>query len=406
MKTLKTIFTIFITLIAFSATAQNDISGRIVYHNDAETPLPGVELELFDAEQNYIATTYTDDNGAYLFEGLDNGTYSVEASYDAEAGGVDMGDALLILFYLNGLYDFTPIEYLAADVTADGDVTWDDYFFIIIDHFIFGEPFPAGDWVFEDITFNVGAKADGDDGDNYGTSAGEVSGAWEPGQRSMPLVESAYKDYSLQANQMTGLTVTSNKSINIGGAGLVINYPGEFIRIESVGTPLDKAEVHIVNNQIRLAWTTTGANMLTLNKGQELLNIEAELIQSTSQPLNFHLSDESHFANAEGQLIKSASVELPAVSESRNILDLSRVAPNPMVSSARVEFYLAKTAHVEMQLVDLSGRVVENIASRTFGEGNHTKTLTRKAGIEPGIYMLRFNVNGNEITKTQKLILR
>ena len=410
MKTLKTLFTLLIALTVMSAAAQSDITGKIVYHNDAETPLPGVELQLFDADNNYIATTFTDDNGDYLFEGLDNGTYSVEAFYDAEAGGVDMGDALLILFYLNGLYEFTPIEYVAADVTADGEVTWDDYFFIIIDHFIFGEPFPAGDWVFEDIIINLGAKEggddDGDDGDTYGSSAGEVAGTWEPGQRTMPMVDASYKNYSLLENQSTHLSVLADKSLDISGTGLVINYPGEFINIESVSTPLRDAEVNVIGNQIRLAWTASSENMQSIEKGDELISIEATLKQSTDEILKFNLSNESHFADAEGTILKGMALELPAVSENKNILTLSPVAPNPVISSSVINFYLDKPAFVEMQLVDLSGRVVERLASQQFGEGNHSRTLLRKTSFEPGIYMLQFNVNGDEITKTQKIILQ
>lgn len=408
MKTLKTLLTLFIALTVMSAAAQSDITGKIVYHNDDETPLPGVELQLFDADNNYIATTFTDDNGDYLFEGLENGTYSVEAAYDAEAGGVDMGDALLILFYLNGLYEFTPIEYVAADVTADGEVTWDDYFFLIINHFIFGEPIPGSDWVFEDITINLGAKEGGDDDDDskYGSSAGDVAGTWEPGQRTMPLVDASYKNYSLLENQSTNLSVFADKSLNISGAGLVINYPEEFINIESVSTSLSDAEVNVIGNQIRLAWTANSKNMQSIEKGDELITIEATLHQATNESLKFNLSDESHFADAEGAILKGMALELPAVSENKNILTLSQVAPNPVISSSAINFYLAKPAFVEMQLVDLSGRVVEKLASQQFGEGNHSRTLVRKTSFEPGIYMLQFNVNGDEITKTQKIILQ
>ncbi|MEL7423596.1 MAG: SdrD B-like domain-containing protein, partial [Bacteroidota bacterium] len=46
--------------------------------DDFEPPVPGVTVNLKDADGNVIATTVTDDNGEYYFLGLDPGTYSVQ----------------------------------------------------------------------------------------------------------------------------------------------------------------------------------------------------------------------------------------------------------------------------------------------------------------------------------------
>ena len=43
-----------------------------------ETPVPGVTVNLLDAEGNIIATTTTDENGNYLFDNLMPGTYQVQ----------------------------------------------------------------------------------------------------------------------------------------------------------------------------------------------------------------------------------------------------------------------------------------------------------------------------------------
>jgi len=70
----------------FGELIQAEISGFVHVDNDgdcefgtspSDRPIGGVTLELLDADGNVLATTVTDDNGAYSFGGLVPGTYSV-----------------------------------------------------------------------------------------------------------------------------------------------------------------------------------------------------------------------------------------------------------------------------------------------------------------------------------------
>lgn len=80
-----------------------EISGFVHVDNDgdcefgtspSDRPIAGTTLELLDADGNVIATTVTDENGAYSFDGLVPGTYSVRQVQPADffTGGERVGD--------------------------------------------------------------------------------------------------------------------------------------------------------------------------------------------------------------------------------------------------------------------------------------------------------------------------
>lgn len=406
MKRIKTFLTVVVTLLFVSANAQNDISGQLLYHDSTGAPLPDVQLELYDSQGNYISTTYTDENGEYVFSDLAVGTYDIEPSYDAQAGGVDMGDANLILLNLLGLYEFTPIEELASDVDADGEVTWDDYWFIIIDYFIFGEDFPAGDWVFEDISITLGAKEGGDDDNNndYGSSAGDVQGSWEPGQRSEPFVEASYKNYSLTSGSTTSIDVKSAKQVSVSGAGLVINYPSDMINIVDAVSPFEEAEILVKQGQIRMAWTTMSSELMNLDKNTTLLTLEIEAQKELTQPVKLTLSDDTHFSGEQGQILKDATVQLPVINQNQNNILINGVYPNPVKAESQIDFSLAEAANVKITLMDLSGKTVQVLANRNFGEGSN-KVMFSGDNMAEGIYLYEFYLNDEKINKSGKVII-
>ena len=59
-----------------------------------ELPVAGVEVELFDADDEVIASTITNDEGLYLFDGLDAGEYVVGIAPAAFAEGEPLADKI------------------------------------------------------------------------------------------------------------------------------------------------------------------------------------------------------------------------------------------------------------------------------------------------------------------------
>src|SRR5699024_2053600 len=52
--------------------------------NKGEDPLPGVTVQLLDEDGHVVATTKTDKDGRYLFDGLSAGTYQVKFELTTE----------------------------------------------------------------------------------------------------------------------------------------------------------------------------------------------------------------------------------------------------------------------------------------------------------------------------------
>lgn len=403
MKTLKTFLTIIISAAFITAYAQGDISGTILYHSEDGAPLPEVELQLFDADGEYVATTLTNDAGEYLFEGLEIGDYSIEASYDADGGGATMQDAVMIMFHLLGIDELEGMEYVAADVDTDGEITWTDHN-LVIQHFINGEPFPAGEWVFEDIEKSVGAKEGGDDEDtqDYGSSVGDVAGVWEPGQRDRRMTEAIYTPHSVIPREAMSLTITAASDMTLTGAGIAMHFPENAIAVSDISTPLAGAETRIENGKIMLAWNTSNANTIAINKGDALLTVETTLLTETEEKIRFTLGQKTNFAGENGSVVKNAKLNLPEISQSQN-MKIRYLAPNPVVNDATLSFFMNRADIAEITVTDLSGKKVRTIAQKHYSKGVHEVKIS-SSGLQPGVYILQLHSNEKVISK--KLIVK
>jgi hypothetical protein len=76
-------------------------------------------------------------------------------------------------------------------------------------------------------------------------------------------------------------------------------------------------------------------------------------------------------------------------------LALGRVTPDPVRGSSRVSFSLAKSGHVELEMIDLQGRTVGRLASGDYAAGEHSFEIER-TGLPAGVYWLRLRAGGEE----------
>ena len=83
-------------------------------------------------------------------------------------------------------------------------------------------------------------------------------------------------------------------------------------------------------------------------------------------------------------------VDPPATSA----LALARVSPDPVRGRSRGSFTLARSAHVDIDLIDLQGRAVRRLASGTYAAGVHPFDVER-GGLAAGIYWLRLRSGGD-----------
>jgi len=102
----------------------------------------------------------------------------------------------------------------------------------------------------------------------------------------------------------------------------------------------------------------------------------------------------------------AAKEQAPAIGQPREI-ELSAPTPNPAAAPAEVKFGLPTAGHVEIDLFDVTGRRVAQVASGWYPAGDHAVALrnTNEAGraLGAGVYFLR--LRGEGTTRAQKLII-
>ncbi|MFA6978578.1 MAG: choice-of-anchor D domain-containing protein [Ignavibacteriaceae bacterium] len=130
------------------------ISGRVLYNNSANAPLPSVQVFLKNG--NVVSdSTVTDINGNFVFKNVYDGNYQITAKSDKPINGITSTDALLIRRYTVGLIPLTALQLQAADVNASGIVNSTDA--LQIRRFVVGQisSFPKSGWVFESPNVTV-----------------------------------------------------------------------------------------------------------------------------------------------------------------------------------------------------------------------------------------------------------
>lgn len=405
MKNIKTIFTVLLSFLFISVIAQNTITRTIKYHDEEGLPLAGVHVELYDLNNTLLQSTYTDDNGVYVFNDVENGTYKITHNYDAVYTNVNMGDATLIMLYLNGLYEFTPLEAIAADVDGDGEITWADYDFLMVDYGINGDPFPAGDWAFSEVIVDLGAKDTEEDDTEYGNNIGDVAGAWIPWDSDLNFLKHSYSQVVVEEGIASHLTVNLTENLDFSGMGLTITYPEEYINIVSAECPFEGANVAVNNGTIKITWTSRTASSIQLQKGSAILNLEVIANNLQSNEIKFHVTNSSEFNSLDGTILKNANIELPSVSLNQSAIINNGNYPNPVVENTTFHFTLAQNSNVNIKIYNTNGQLVKENGNKSFSKGHNSITIN-KGNLNKGVYIYRYNVNNTPVGDLGKMIIK
>jgi hypothetical protein len=77
--------------------------------------------------------------------------------------------------------------------------------------------------------------------------------------------------------------------------------------------------------------------------------------------------------------------------------------PNPSSSKTTVEYYLHKGGHVEIDVMDLTGRSVATLVDENTNEGKHSLDFNLSQ-FQSGTYI--FTLKTNSVSITKKVILQ
>ncbi|MBK7182436.1 MAG: T9SS type A sorting domain-containing protein [Bacteroidetes bacterium] len=91
------------------------------------------------------------------------------------------------------------------------------------------------------------------------------------------------------------------------------------------------------------------------------------------------------------------------ITEQANNFNLA-IYPNPTTETSTISYHLTEKGNVKLEVVDLLGKKVADVANTNQAEGDYSFTLSKSAAnLTNGIYFIRLSVNNTVVTK--KLVI-
>jgi hypothetical protein len=322
-KIILSLVSLLITILSVQTLNAAIVDGKVLYQNDTLRPINNVIVSLKNLDNNSIQTYTTGGNGYYVFADVPNGNYMLKGTKSQNGGGVTFSDAVLVFLNIIGFYQFSPIQFLAADVNGTGTISWSDYN-LIVNHILFSTPFPIGPWTFESPTFTISNFKEGVPKGLGGTCSGDIGGTFVPTLNNTPALPLA-QEGTINVNKGEAFTtrIITRKDLSITGAGIIINYPAELLNIESVEFKGSDCQYNIENGQIRLVWGNPNTAPINFNEGESFITIHGISTEAFDQGTAIiTLDGNTNLMNSENQEIEDLKFSSPVIKYSNETIKL------------------------------------------------------------------------------------
>jgi hypothetical protein len=409
-KSIEKFFAILVcmSLMIQLSNAQNSFSGTVLYHDDISLPVGNATVTVKDAQGTIIGSTTTGPDGTYSFENIPDGNYRLIGSTSAPTGGVTLYDATLVILHilLPSYYPFTPLQELAADVNGSGTITLSDYFLILRNYLTYGQSFPVGNWVFADQPFSLSGLKDAPP-HLGGSSAGDISGVFVPGTRSLAaLILDEDASLSVDAASSFDVSLSSKDILQLNGAGIILNYSGDLLKVEAATCKSDDYYVNITENQVRINWIKTDGNPIEFAANEPIVTLTCRAKDNFTEGMSTHfiLDPATSIVNKDNEEMNSFKFAMPLVERGKATINLGNY-PNPFVGSTAISYGIAAEGNVRLEILSQTGQTLKvlNIGYQTAG--NHSYSLEAN-DLKPGIYFYRLSVTGaSTFIQTKQMII-
>lgn len=399
---------LFWALILTQTSKAGDITGKVLYQGDANRPIGSVIVTLKNTDDNSIQTFKSENDGSYHFSNLANGNYVVTGTTTIAGGGITYYDATLVFLHLAGLYEFTPIQVLAADVNGSGNVTWGDYN-LIIKHILKGTPFPVGPWKFQSASFPISnlKAVDVDPKTLGGTCSGDVGGAFVPQVHNTPAMPIAMDgEINVASGESFTTRIITQNALSINGAGLIINYPSDLLQIESVEFKGTDYEYDIQDGQIRLVWGNPNMEAVDFGEGETLITIHGVSTSAFQPGMNACISLDGNTSlmstsNTEITNLKFAS---PVIKYGKSSLRFNNY-PNPFTSSTKLTIFSPESGNATVEIYSTTGQLVKKISIGVVNAGYQEVDLDASQMLK-GNYLCKLHIQSenSELTNTIRIL--
>ncbi|MBI9038218.1 MAG: T9SS type A sorting domain-containing protein [Bacteroidales bacterium] len=391
-QVLTTTFLLFCVLLSYS---QQSVSGTILYHGDENKPIEEVTVTLSDLAGNIIATDFTDQFGTYEFSNIAEGEYYINASTEIEPGGVDLEDAFLILLYLQGYQPLEPLAIMAGDVNGDGELNYNDIYAIAIYWYLYGQAFPADDWVFETLNIIVEEGKSKEITGPGGIAEGDVNNSFDPDKSLDQYVKLiSIISQSISTNIEYTFPIRTKNEIEISSFGLSFEYPSELIEIKNVTSNFADLNFYTSNDELKISWLDLNFSDQKIPQNESIIDITFIVKSNTpNEEINFKINNESYFIDLKGRKIPEVTLNVPKFNiiskNEKNIFNF----PNPFEQFTTIQYELKSDAKVSLKVFDLAGREVFSLPE-SFNSAGTQNIKFDGSSLESGIYFYNISVEG------------
>ncbi|MCX6272917.1 MAG: T9SS type A sorting domain-containing protein [Bacteroidetes bacterium] len=391
---------------ALDVTLCSSLRGKLTYDNATATPIGNSLVKLLENGIE-VKQVSTDAGGNYLFPDVFAGNYTLDGDTGLPWGGVNATDAQLILKQFVHLIQLSPLRLEAADVNKAYGINSNDAlsatkrFVGLISHFV------IPDWVFEHPVVSIGGTADIIK-DFKGICAGDVNGSNTLGARLNPTVSIGNEDVMPIVGEEVEIPVRVSSGMKAGAISLVINLSGGCLSVKDVRMSGEGSlEFNQTGDELRIAWFTM--DPLILNPGDVLLILSCHINSGSVNNLScrWNLGAESSFSDGDAQQIDNVYLTYPSLLKDPKEVYLGQNMPNPFNHSTEIPYYLPEDGKVTINVFDMLGKVVMNLADELQNSGTHQVRIGEN-NLRPGVYtyQLEFHNNNLQTCKSLKMLVK
>ncbi len=415
------------------------ITGTLKYNNAAKTPMNNVYMALLNGSDT-VATATTNLSGAYTFNYVCNGSYSLAVVRNHKAiGGINSTDAAQANWWSTHYGSIEHVKFLAGDVYGDGiepnyqinstDAYRIQYFFV------YGTGFDRGPWSYwvagETIASNFDPHCFDTEipvdviGSNktvnlYGQCTGDFNGTFVPGgaKDASTSLQLVYADTrKVDQGREFELPVYINSPATVGAISVILNFPSDLVEVKDVVIEGSNSPVDwVVNgNELRIGWNSMVPLTLDAKAVLFVLKLKATGSFAAGDDIRFSLASDplNELADQLTKVIPDAVISIDVLEFSPiGINDHALVKqltlnnqPNPFDNNTRINYSLPFDGKVTLEICSILGGEIKTLVNEVQMQGNHT-LMFDASGLIPGIYTATIRLQGSsdELIRTIKLV--
>jgi hypothetical protein len=202
------------------------------------------------------------------------------------------------------------------------------------------------------------------------------------------------------------VNLSSRNDLQLNGAGIILNYPGNLLKIESAVCKSDEYYVNITENQVRINWIKEDGKAIEFAANEPIVTLTCSVTNNFTEGMNAHftLDPSTSLVNKDYEEVTSFKLAMPIVECSKAAVNMFNY-PNPFVGSTIINYGIPVEGNVSIEILGQTGQILRNVKIGYQSAGNHSLNLEAN-NLKPGMYFYKLTVTGTStFTQTKQMII-